>query len=92
MKWGSIFFIFSKKKISIKPLIKSAIPIAKVTINHTRSYQNSLARLTYRQEIPIKKVAKPVFVNFLDRMTQFEMILVNGFINIRTDRDKKKKK
>ena len=75
-----------------KPLIKRASPNAKVTINHTRSYQNSLLRLIYIHKTPTKKVIAPVIVSFLDRMTQFEMIFINGFINIRTDRNKKKKK
>ena len=75
-----------------KPLIKRAIPITKVTINHTRSYQNSYVRLMYRHKAPAKRMTKPVIVSFLDCMTQLEMIFVNGFINIRTDRTKKKKK
>ena len=70
---GNIFLIFSKKKITSKPLIESIIPRAKVIINQTRSYQNSLLKLMYKHTAPIKTVKKPVLVNFSDRITQSEI-------------------
>ena len=75
-----------------KPLIKRASPNAKVTINHTRSYQNSLLRLMYRHTTPIDIVTILVINNFFDCMTQFEIRLVNGLTNITIDKIKKKKK
>ena len=68
-----MFLIFSKKKITTKPLIESIIPREKVVINQTRSYQNSLPKLTYKHIIPTKTVNKPVLVNFSDRITQSEI-------------------
>ena len=65
--------IFSKKKITTKPLIESIIPREKVVINQTRSYQNSLPKLTYKHIAPTKTVNKPVLVNFSDRITQSEI-------------------
>ena len=45
----------------------------KVVINQTRSYQNSLPKLTYKHTAPTKTVNKPDLVNFSDRITQSEI-------------------